>query len=92
SWWAVSALAAVGQVDQARARADELCRVLPRLLPEEVDPATLAGLGNVPLVWSHAEAARSFYLLDAADRRRRHGAASLWAWRLARYLKLRRSP
>ncbi len=91
SWWAVSALAAVGKVDQAMARADALCRVLPRLLPEEIDPATLAGLGNVPLVWSHAEAARACYLLDAADRRRRHGVAGLWAWRLARYLKLRKS-
>jgi hypothetical protein len=90
SWWAVSALAALGRVDEATARLDDLCRRLPRLLPEEIDPATGEGLGNVPLVWSHAEAARSLYVLDAAARRARWGPAGLWAWRLARYAVLRR--
>ncbi|MBW3556929.1 MAG: hypothetical protein KY454_08340 [Actinobacteria bacterium] len=88
-WWAVSALAAVGRVEEARDRLDELCRRLPRLLAEEVDPATDEALGNVPLVWSHIELARALYLVDAAERRARWGAAGLWAWRVGRYLRLR---
>jgi GH15 family glucan-1,4-alpha-glucosidase len=91
-WWAVSALAAVGRVDGAQERLEELCRRLPRLLPEEVDPTTGEGLGNVPLVWSHAEAARSLYVVDAALRRARWGAPGLWAWRLGRYARLRWAP
>jgi hypothetical protein len=91
-WWAVSALAALGRVDEARSRLEELCRRLPRLLPEEVDPVTGEGLGNVPLVWSHAEAARSLYVFDAAVRRARWGPAGLWAWRLGRYAALRWRP
>lgn len=50
SWWAVSALAALGRVGQARRLADDLCARLPALLPEELDPAGGEGLGNVPLV------------------------------------------
>jgi hypothetical protein len=46
-------------------------------------------LGNIPLVWSHAELARALYVLDAAQRRARWGAPGLWAWRLCRYLVLR---
>ncbi len=88
-WWAVSALAALGRVDEAAARLEELCTAVPRLLPEEVDPVTGEGLGNVPLVWSHAEAARSLYVLDAALRRARWGPVGLWAWRLSRYAALR---
>lgn len=89
SWWAVAALAATGRVGEARCRADAMCAALPRLLAEEVDPATGSGLGNVPLVWSHMEAARAMYLLDAAERRQRSGAIGLWGWRLARYARLR---
>ena len=88
-WWAVDALAAVGRVDEARRRADDLCAALPRLLPEEVDPVSGESLGNVPLVWSHAEAARAMYVLDAATLRDRFGPAGLWAWRIGRYLRLR---
>ena len=88
-WWAVSALATVGRVDEARARADELCARLPRLLAEEVDPQTGESLGNVPLVWAHAEAARAMYVLDAATLRDRFGAPALWAWRMVRYARLR---
>ena len=88
-WWAVSALAAVGRVDEARARADELCARLPRLLAEEVDPQTGESLGNVPLLWAHAEAARAMYVLDAATLRDRFGAPALWAWRMVRYARLR---
>lgn len=90
SWWAVAALAMVGDVGEAEARADELCATLPRLLSEEVDPDNGASLGNVPLVWSHAEMARALYLLDAARLRRRFGLAGLWAWRLARFVRMRR--
>ena len=88
-WWAVSALAIVGRVDEARARADALCARLPRLLGEEVDPDTGESLGNIPLVWSHAEAARAMYVLDAAALRDRFGTAALWAWRIVRYARLR---
>jgi len=91
-WWAVGALASVGRLDEACARADELCAALPRLLAEEVDPSSGESLGNVPLVWSHVEAARAMYVLDAAARRDRYGAAGLWAWRIARYLRLRHAP
>jgi hypothetical protein len=88
-WWAVSALATVGHVDEARTRADELCARLPRLLAEEFDPDTGESLGNVPLVWSHVEAARAMYVLDAAALRARFGAPTLWAWRITRYGRLR---
>lgn len=73
SWWAVAALAATGRVDEARERADALCALLRRLMAEEVDPESGAALGNVPLVWSHIEAARALYILDAAELRRRYG-------------------
>lgn len=89
SWWAVAALAAIGRVDEAAQRADAMWARLPRLVPEEVDPGTGEGLGNVPLVWSHMEGARASYILDAARRRERYGSAGLWAWRLARYASLR---
>lgn len=89
SWWAVAALAATGRVHEAGARADEMCASLPRLLAEEVDPETGTGLGNVPLVWSHMEAARALYILDAAALRQRFGPVGLWGWRLARYASLR---
>ncbi len=89
AWWAVSTLAVLGRVDEARSRLDELCLRLPRLMPEEVDPADGTALGNVPLVWSHMEAARALYILDVAERRRRWGPIGLWAWRLARYASLR---
>ncbi|MDP9441987.1 MAG: glycoside hydrolase family 15 protein, partial [Actinomycetota bacterium] len=36
AWWAVSTLAVLGRVDEARSRLDELCLRLPRLMPEEV--------------------------------------------------------
>jgi hypothetical protein len=85
----VSALAIVGRLDEARARADALCAGLPRLLAEEVDPDTGECLGNIPLVWSHAEAARAMYVLDAASLRDRFGTAALWAWRIVRYARLR---
>jgi GH15 family glucan-1,4-alpha-glucosidase len=88
-WWAVSALAAVGRVDEARRLAGRLDGVLPRLLSEEVDSVSGESLGNAPLVWSHAEAAGAMYVLDAAVLRRRFGPAGLWAWRIGRYLRLR---
>jgi len=89
SWWATAALAAVGRLDDARDRVDAMCARLPRLLAEEVDPEREESLGNVPLVWSHMEAARTMYLLDAAAVRQRFGAVGLWLWRLGRYVRLR---
>ncbi len=90
SWWAVSALAAVGRVDEARRRADAMCAALPELLAEEVAPFGGESLGNVPLVWSHMEAARAMYVLDAAVRRERWGVVGLALWRVGRVLSLRR--
>ncbi len=90
SWWAVSALAACGRLDEARERARLLDRALPALLPEEVDPETREGLGNTPLVWSHMEAARAAYLLDAAELRARHGRAALALRRVWHGLQSRR--
>ena len=89
SWWAVSALAVTGRVDEARSRADWLCASLPALVSEEADTIDGTSLGNVPLVWSHMEMARALYVLDAADLRDRFGAVGLWMWRLSRFAALR---
>ncbi|MDP9442633.1 MAG: glycoside hydrolase family 15 protein, partial [Actinomycetota bacterium] len=90
SWWAATALAVVGRYDEARELADAMCARLPRLLAEEVDPETGASLGNTPLVWSHMEAARTMYVLDAARVRQRYGPLGLALWRIRRYVQLRR--
>lgn len=91
SWWVVSALAACGRLPEAEQRAWDLDRALPALLPEEMDPKSRQGLGNVPLVWSHMEAARAMYLLDSARVRARLGVIGFAGWRAARYLRARRS-
>jgi GH15 family glucan-1,4-alpha-glucosidase len=80
-WWAVSALAQLGRVTEAHGLADELCRALPGLQPEILGTEPL---GNLPLVWSHAEATRALYLLRAADIRARWGSAGLGLWRATR--------
>jgi GH15 family glucan-1,4-alpha-glucosidase len=69
SWWLIAALVRVGRVDEAQTRADALCAMLPSLLSEEHDPVTGRALGNVPLVWSHAEAARALHELHRATGR-----------------------
>lgn len=56
-------------------------------MPEEMDPESRQGLGNVPLVWSHMEAARAMYLLDSARLRSRTGVVGLSVWRLARWMR-----
>jgi len=89
SWWAVGALAAVGEIDAAERRADSMCTQLPPLQPEEWDVESGTGLGNTPLLWSHMEAARALYLLQAARIRHRYGRAVLAAWRISRYARLR---
>jgi len=89
SFWAVGALAAVGRIEEARARLHRLCTTLPSLLPEMIDPPSGRGLGNTPLLWSHMELVRALYLLDAAEKRRRYGPVLFTAWRVARYLRLR---
>lgn len=89
SWWAVTALSAVGRHDDAEARCEAMCRRLPTLLAEEFDPATDQSLGNTPLLWSHAEAARTMRVLHAAAIRRRFGRAGLLAERAARRFSAR---
>jgi GH15 family glucan-1,4-alpha-glucosidase len=89
SWWVVSALAGCGRLEEAEQRAHALDRAVPALMPEEMDPESRIGLGNVPLVWSHMEAARAMYLLDAARLRSRFGAAALVMWRGQRWLRAR---
>lgn len=89
SWWAVTALAVLGRYPEASALADEMCARLPRLLAEEIDPESGHSLGNTPLVWSHMEAARAMYVLDASRIRHRWGPLALVLWRLRRYVQLR---
>ena len=89
SWWVVSALAACGRVREAEERARALDRAVPALMPEEMDPESRVGLGNAPLVWSHMEAARALYVLDAAQLRDRWGPLVLGAWRGGRWLRAR---
>ncbi|MBA3287618.1 MAG: hypothetical protein H0U21_06295 [Acidimicrobiia bacterium] len=89
SWWLVTALAMIGDVDAAEDRADALCSHLPRLLPEEWDVERDEALGNTPLLWSHMEVARSLYVLHTARVRRRYGRAGLSVWRVARRTRLR---
>jgi hypothetical protein len=84
SWWAVTALAAVGQLDAARRRADALCTDLQRLLSEQFDPTTKESLGNAGLVWAHAEMARALRVLDVAELRRRWGRPGIALERLSR--------
>jgi alpha,alpha-trehalase len=67
SWWAVTALAKIGHPD-AQARADELCHMLPALQPEGFDPGRREALGNMPLLWSHAECTRALFELDRQRR------------------------
>ncbi len=90
SWWLISALATVGRVAEARELAERLDRALPALLPEEMDPESGAGLGNVPLVWSHIEAARAMQLIDTAQLRRRYGRAGPLARQARHFLTTRR--
>lgn len=89
SWWAVTALAIVGDVDAAGERADALCGALPRLQPEEWDVDGATALGNTPLLWSHMESARALYVLQREELRRRVGTVGLGMWSFARYLRLR---
>jgi hypothetical protein len=88
-WWAVSALAIIGRIDEAEARLDELCTRLPTVLSEEFDPEHDVALGNVPLVWAHTELARSLHVLDAERRRARWTTSGLAIWRAAHRIRLR---
>jgi GH15 family glucan-1,4-alpha-glucosidase len=92
SWWAVSALATLGRVDEAAARADALCEALPSLLPEEWEPSRGEPRGNLPLVWSHIEAGRALFVLQCARIGQRWGRAGLAAWKLWRYAYVKVTP
>jgi GH15 family glucan-1,4-alpha-glucosidase len=76
SWWAVTALAVLGR-PEAVTRARALCAILPRLQPEEFDPTRGEALGNTPLLWSHAEAARALFEVDRSQSRWRRLARRL---------------
>ena len=89
SWWAVTALASIGDVEAAQQRADDLCAALPPLQPEEWDPLGAVALGNTPLLWSHMESARSLYRLEEAHWQRRIGRTGVALWARARALRLR---
>jgi len=88
SWWAVSALAQLDRGEEAHAMADRLCEATAGLQPEMLDVGAggVGGLGNTPLVWSHAEAARALYLLRVADLRGRWGRG-VAIWSAARFVR-----
>jgi hypothetical protein len=87
SWWAVSALARLGRVEEAQDLAERLCRALPGLQPEVLDGEE--ALGNTPLVWSHAEAMRALFLLRRAEVRARWRTPGMVAWQGARAVRAR---
>ncbi len=84
SWWAVTALVAIGRLGEAEERTNRLCADLPPLLAEEFDPSTGDSLGNVGLVWAHAELARALRVIEVARLRARWGDAGVAADRLRR--------
>jgi GH15 family glucan-1,4-alpha-glucosidase len=89
SWWVVAALAAVGRVAEAEARADALCAALPPIIAEQFDPKASTSRGNVPLVWSHMEAARALHLVDIARTRRRGGSALVALFQASGFVRAR---
>jgi hypothetical protein len=66
-----------------------MCKRLPPLQPEEWDVAQDEPLGNIPLLWSHTEAARALFNLHVARIRRRFGRPGVFVWLAARRLRLR---
>jgi GH15 family glucan-1,4-alpha-glucosidase len=80
SFWLAEALAASGRTDEATALLEQLARFDAQLglLPEEIEPATGAFLGNFPQALTHAAhvgAALAVRDADAARRPDRAGAA-----------------
>jgi GH15 family glucan-1,4-alpha-glucosidase len=57
TFWLASALSRVGQEDEAERILDKVDAMFAQLgiFPEEADPHTGAALGNMPLLFSHAE-------------------------------------
>jgi hypothetical protein len=66
-----------------------MCAVLPPLQPEEWDAMSNVALGNTPLLWSHAESARSLFVLQREELRRRVGTVGVTVWNAARAVRLR---
>jgi hypothetical protein len=91
SWWAVSALAAIGHVQEAERRADAMCAILPPRQHEQWNVQRQEPLGNTPLLWSHMETARALYQLQSARIRQRYGPAAATLWAIGRLLRLRAS-
>lgn len=69
SFWLASALARIGRVDEAEAVLDRVESAFAALglLPEEIDLDTGEALGNMPLVFSHAEHLKA--VMDCAKAR-----------------------
>jgi GH15 family glucan-1,4-alpha-glucosidase len=70
SFWLAQALARLGRVDQAVEILGEVLATSNdvRLLPEEIDPATRAHLGNFPQAFSHAAMVQAALAIQAATR------------------------
>ncbi|UFS70696.1 glycoside hydrolase family 15 protein [Geomonas sp. RF6] len=70
SFWLADNLAQQGRLDEAHALYDSLCGRANRLglLPEEIDPASGAFLGNFPQAFSHVGLISSGVLLSRRDR------------------------
>ena len=92
SWWAVSALCAIGDLDEATRRADAMCAVLPPVQSEQWDVERGESLGNAPLLWSNTEMARALFNLHSLHVRRRYGAAGEWLWHAGRFVRQRFRP
>ena len=70
SFWAVEALARLGRWDEAHDRMEVLCAFAGPLglLPEQVDPPTGEGLGNLPQALSHLALVRAALALAEGPR------------------------
>jgi alpha,alpha-trehalase len=79
SFWLVSALAEIGEVDRARALCEKLLSYASPLLlyAEEIDPYTGRHLGNFPQAFSHLALINAVMHLIREDERRTKSGAGL---------------
>jgi len=78
SFWLVSALTEIGEVDRARALCEKLLACASPLLlyAEEIDPHSGRHLGNFPQAFSHLALINAVVHLIREDERRRRGEES----------------